>query len=190
MRTDGIKQKAETVNRISLDYHLTHAVFACNQMLRDAYKNAEHESGKLKQKLQDACRKKDEKTQKAILEEIRHARQKVRYYIYVEYLNVPADVNRVVKTESQLIVSLSKELLESTRDKDGSFVGDSLKKLRWVTAHELGHALLHSEDMKPGETQGSIDMGGEAEAEANLFANELLRLRHERNEAMNKSGAL
>jgi hypothetical protein len=103
---------------------------------------------------------------------------------------MPAHVNRVVKTESQVIVSLSKELLENARNKDGSFIGDGLKKLRWVTAHELGHALLHSEDMKPGETQGSIGMDGTTEVEADLFAEELLRLRHERNKSLSESDAL
>jgi hypothetical protein len=155
-------------------------------MLRDAYKEAERESGRLKEALQKACRKKDEEAKKAVLEEIRHTKQKVRYYIYVEYLNMPADVNRVVKTESQLIVSLSKELLENARNKDGSFIGDGLKKLRWVTAHELGHALLHSENVKLGGTQGSIDLNDIDEKEAGLFADELLRLRHERNEALKK----
>jgi hypothetical protein len=185
-----IKEKARTVNSISLDYHLTHAVFACNQMLRDAYKEAERESRRLKEALQTACRKKDEKAQKDALEEIRHVERKVKYYIYVEYVNMPADVNRVIKTESQLIVSLSKKLLENACNKDGSFIGAGLEKLRWVTAHELGHALLHSENMKPGETQGSIELNDAAEAEANLFAEELLRLRHERNEALRKSGVL
>jgi Zn-dependent peptidase ImmA (M78 family) len=85
---------------------------------------------------------------------------------------------------------LSKKLLENSCNKDGSFIGDSLKKLRWVTAHELGHALLHSEDIKQGDTHGSIKLHGDAEKEADSFAAELLRLRHERNEAMYKSGAL
>jgi hypothetical protein len=38
METDKAKQKADEVSRISLNYHLAHAVFACNQLLRDSYK--------------------------------------------------------------------------------------------------------------------------------------------------------
>jgi hypothetical protein len=190
VKEDEIVALVKNVNTISLNYHLTHAVFACNQLLREEYRKTEREFSKLNTALQDAYRKKDEKAKKAALEAIHLAKQKVRYYIYVEYLNVPAGVNRVVKTESQLILSLSNKLLENVCNKDGSFIGDGLKKLRWVTAHELGHALLHSNSLKPGETQGSIELDGAAEKEANIFANELLKLRRERNESLRKSGAL
>jgi hypothetical protein len=185
-----IIKTAEKVNSLPLDCHLTHAIFACNRLLRDDYKNTEQDFSRLNEALQGACRKKNETAKKAALEDIQRAKQKVRYYIYVEYLNVPADVNRVVKTESQLIISLSCELLEGANGKDGSFIGNSLKKLRWITAHELGHALLHSNSLKPGETQGSIELDGAAENEADIFAKELLRLRNKRNEALRESGVL
>jgi hypothetical protein len=190
MSLNEIKRKAEEVNRISLNYHLTHAVFACNQMLRDIYKRErESELRGLNRALQKAYREEDLKEQKNILEKKRRIEQKVKYYIYVEYINdMPADENRVIKTERQLIVSLSGKLLEQARSEDGSFIKGGLNRLRQVTAHELGHALLHFEDMKPGALQGSKELDNAAETEAALFAKELLNLRHERNERIFKSG--
>jgi hypothetical protein len=190
LRDKEVRQKARTVNEVSLNYHLTHAIFACNQLLRDAYKETEHESEKLKEALQKACRENNDKEQKRILEDIQRVKQNIRYYIYVEYLDMPADVNRVVKTERQLIISLSKKLLENARAKDGSFTEDGFKNLRQVTAHELGHAFLHSQDMKPGALQGSKELDKTAENEADIFAEELLELQRERHKAVNKSGAL
>jgi hypothetical protein len=190
MSSKEIEQKAIEVNRISLNYHLTHAIFACNELLREDYKK-EHkaELTKLGKELQEAYRSENVEKQTDVRKTIKHTEQKVKYYIYVEYVPMPADENRVVKTERQLIVSLSKELLESARDKDDSFSADPLKKLRHATAHELGHALLHSEEIKLGATQGSKELGSAAETEAELFANKLLTLRSDRNEKLYKSGA-
>lgn len=190
MDAKKVKQKANEVNDISLNYHLTHAVFACNQLLRESYKKkCKSKIDSLNKALKEAYLKKDTEKQNRIMAEIDIVSQEARYYIYVEYLDSPTAKNRVIKTENQLIVSLSKKLLENAFNKDGSFIGDSLKKLRWVTAHELGHALLHSEYMKTNDLEGAIRLDGEAEEEADAFAKELIKLRYKRNEALLKSGA-
>lgn len=186
-RKAEIRRKAEDVNRISLDYHLTHVVFACNQLLKDAYKtDFQDPLRKLKSALEKAYRDKNEKEQKVLLEKKRHIEQTIKYYIYVEYVNMTAGAGRVIKTENQLVISLSKELLKQSR-KDGSPVRESMEQLRRTTAHELGHAILHFKDIKLG-TQGSKELDDAAEDEAILFAKELMRLRHESIENMYKSG--
>jgi hypothetical protein len=176
-RKAEIKQKVEDINRIALDYHLSHAVFACNQLLRDAYKTEfENPFRELKGDLQKVLLEKDEQKQKALLLDKEAAyRTNIKYYIYVEYVNMTASASRVIKTENQLVISLSKELLDQSRE-NGLPVKQSMKHLRHTTAHELGHAILHSKDIKPG-TQGSKGLDNVAEAEADLFAEELLRLR-------------
>jgi Zn-dependent peptidase ImmA (M78 family) len=52
-------------------------------------------------------------------------------------------------------------------------------------AHELGHIALHSGVLSTIEsTNGSNELKGKFEEEANRFAEELLRLRDERNKAL------
>jgi hypothetical protein len=196
-RKDRLEKLAEDINRISLDYHLTHAIFACNQYLRESYKTEREKAARsLRNQLKESLRGKNAKEQKALLEKNAHIEQTQKFSIYVEYARMPIYESRVIKGEGWLVISLSGKLLEDAPDKDNLPVGEKLRK---TTAHELGHAILHSKDMKHGEhaakeedaaaKEENAAANADREQEADAFAQELLNLRHQRNEALFKSGA-
>jgi len=180
-----IKAKAHEVNNISLDYHLTHAVFACDRLLADEFKKADGEkTKKLNRELQDAYRKKDINNIARVMRETKALSVK-KYRIFVDYIDMSLDAGRVVKAENKLIISLPKKLAMDARDESGNFKTDGVQKLRKVMAHELGHIVLHTEALINNDNlKGSLDLTGDEEQEAETFAIELLRLRHERNERL------
>jgi Zn-dependent peptidase ImmA (M78 family) len=59
-------------------------------------------------------------------------------------------------------------------------VQDSVSKIRFLMAHELGHICLNADKIQLGLI-GSLALDPDAERDANIFAKELLRLRDERN---------
>jgi Zn-dependent peptidase ImmA (M78 family) len=75
-------------------------------------------------------------------------------------------------------------------NKDGSYNIDAVKKLRRLTAHELGHIALQTKELLEDEsTQGTILLSnGDIEREADFFAEELLRFRREWNKRLFESG--
>jgi Zn-dependent peptidase ImmA (M78 family) len=95
------------------------------------------------------------------------------------------DAGRVVKAENKLIISLPKTLIENSRNKDGSYNENGVKKIREIMAHELGHIALHTDELlKINTLRGSKDLDKNLEKEALWFSEKLLRLRHERNQKM------
>ena len=182
MTEQEIKAKASDVDKISLDYHLTHAVFACDRLLADEFKKAGGKKTKqLNQELQDSYRKRDINAVAKVMEEIKALSVK-KYRIFVDYIDMPPEAGRVVKAENKLIISLPKKLAEDARDEKGLFKTAGVQKLRRVMAHELGHVVLHTEALINNDSlNGSNDLKGPEETEAEIFAGELLRLRDERN---------
>jgi len=180
-----ILAKASDVNKISLDYHLTHAVFACDKLLADDFKKVGREkTQKLNKELQDAYRKKDAITVARLVEE-KKALSVKKYHIFVDYIDMAPEAGRVIKAEDKLIISLPQKLATDARDENGAFKTDGVQKLRMVMAHELGHVVLHTEALiNTDNLNGSSDLQGQEEQEADLFAKELLRLRHERNKLL------
>jgi len=180
-----IKTKAADVNKISLDYHLTHAVFACDRLLADEFKKIEGEKTKeLNKELQDAYRKKDDIAIARAMEKTKTLSLK-KYHIFVDYIDMPPDAGRVVKAENKLIISLPKKLATDARQEDGTFKQGGVQKLRKVMAHELGHVVLHTDALiNTDSLNGSSELKGTEEKEADIFAEELLRLRHERNKLL------
>ncbi|MDR0443249.1 MAG: ImmA/IrrE family metallo-endopeptidase [Treponema sp.] len=184
-----IKEKAFEVDKISYDYHLTHAVFACDKMLSDSFRKAGREkTKKMNSELQEAYRKKDTAKITKIMDGIKS--HKVRkYHIFVDYINIDdPDAGRVIKAENKLIISLPITLAVEARDESGLFQPGGVKKLRRVMAHELGHIVLHTESLiETDNLNGSRDLQGRPEQEAEIFAKELLRLREKRNELFRKA---
>jgi len=180
-----IKAKAFDVNNISLDYHLTHAVFACDRLLLEDFKKiGRKKTMELNKELQEACRKKDTVAIARTMEKTR-ALSVRKYRIFVDYIDMVPEAGRVVKAEDKLIISLPKKLVADTRNENGTFKTDGVQKLRRVMAHELGHVVLHTEALiNTDSLNGSSDLKGQEEQEAEIFAMELLRLRHERNERL------
>jgi hypothetical protein len=180
-----IKTKAADVNKISLDYHLTHAVFACDRLLADDFKKiGEVKTKNLNKELQDACRKNDVVAIEEVMKKTKALSVK-KYRIFVDYIDMSPESGRVVKADSKLIISLPQKLATDAKVEKGKVNSAGIKKLRQVMAHELGHIVLHTEALiNTDSLNGSSDLKGDEENEADIFATELLRLRHERNELL------
>ncbi len=194
--TRKAKEKAYEVNELSLDYHLSHAAFACNILLEDARatlcqeitKEIDAEIKKVRskgdpeKKIPELFRRKSEKCETI---------SKLR--IYVSYLDTPelTAYTLLDKQAKQLVIWLPRKLLQKCR------VGDSYKEevveLRKLTAHELGHAILHTEKLINIEgLSGSraFNKGSLEEHEAKVFAKNLLELRHKRNIKIRDEGTI
>jgi len=179
-----IREKAAEINESSLNYHLAHAVFACNKIVEDVFKkNSQNRIKELKSELQAAEKNNNEKKVAEILMDIDRLGRPFR--IYVEYVqDMDIEGGRVVKLplSNQFVISLPEDLLIKSRNKDGTYNIDGVKTLRHRMAHELGHIALHIEELLEIDgTQGSFLLTDEAEKEANIFATEILELRHQRN---------
>ena len=188
MTQKEINNKAQKVNDISLDYHLTHAVFACDKLLEDSFREAgKKEIARLNNALKKAFREKDDDTVAKLIKE-RKSLKLVKYHIFVDYVDMDdPEAGRVIKAENKLIITLPRKLLDQTRGENGALVSGGIEKLRKVMAHELGHIMLHTDKLLFIDNMvGSKQLDGEQEQEADWFAIELLRLRHERNEKLAK----
>jgi hypothetical protein len=182
-----IKSKAKEINDISLDYHLTHAVLACDKLLEEAFKTeGSKETNVIKDQLQKAYKENDLTKIKELLEKKKLLNLE-KYHIFVDFIDMDVEAGRVVKAENKFVVSLPKKLADNARKGDSLFDQDNVQKLRRVMAHELGHIALHSGVLLTIEnTNGSKELRGKFEDEANCFADELLRLRDERNKRLFK----
>lgn len=184
-----VYDKAAEVSHISLDYHFTHAAFACNKLLEDDFKKKHKKAtSRLKAELDAACRKQDNNRVSELLKKIA-AVKLPKYRIFVDYLDLSdPEGARVVKAEDKLIINLPKSLAEESRDAGGYYNKAAVQKLRRIMAHELGHIVLHTEVLLSiNSKQGSKEIGGDLECEANWFADELIRLRVERNNILNEA---
>ena len=192
MIKSAIEKKAKEVNNISLDYHLSHATFACDKLIETAYRDfATEHIRDLREKIYSAYKRRDEKTVEYLLQDKAIWDSRLKNHIFVEYGNLTEeDAGRAVKVDNQIVISLPDKLLKNSRNPDGSYNPEGVKKLRKIMAHELGHIVLHTEQLlRIDTTQGSKDLREpQLEQEADQFANELLRLRTERNESLYKSG--
>ncbi|GHU03787.1 hypothetical protein FACS1894147_08170 [Spirochaetia bacterium] len=173
----------------SLNFHMGNAIFACGMMIQAKYAvYKEDRKQQIKEKLQIACRRNEDAVIRDLMSEqktIEHA----RFPLFVEYVDMDADGGRVIKAGNQLIISLSDKLLRNSRNTDGSYNEAIVKKLRYVTAHEIGHAILHTDELlKTGSLQGSGDLKKEREEEAGYFASKLVELRSERVKKLGKIG--
>lgn len=191
MQPKEAKIRAKQIFDLSLNYHLSHAVFACNKIVEDTFKRYSQEKiQSLKKELQKAEESNDIAKIASITSDIQYFSRPFR--IYVEYVpEMDIEGGRVVRLPltNQFIISLPEKLLQKSWNEDGSYNTDGIRALRHRMAHELGHIALHIEEiLKDDGTQGSISLADNAEDEANIFAAELLRLRHERNEMLYKSG--
>jgi hypothetical protein len=115
------------------------------------------------------------------------------FRIYIEYFDEENTARaRVVHltVSNQFIIYLPIALLHQSMNKDGSYNISAVKKLRRLTAHELGHIALQTKELLEDEsTQGTILLSnGDTEREADFFAEELLRFRREWNKRLFESG--
>ncbi|GAB6392089.1 MAG: ImmA/IrrE family metallo-endopeptidase [Treponematales bacterium] len=186
-----VLRKAKEVNDISLEYQLAHAVFACNKLTEQAVKQANEKTrAALQERAKSAKTREDREDVRREMDSLKNP-----YRIYIEYVNgMPEDGARVVRlpASNQLVIEMPRCLLDKAV-KDGWYQNpDAVKKLRKTKAHELGHIVLNLDAlMHINGTQGTKDMRGhETEESANLFADELLRLRKERNAQLRQDPSL
>jgi hypothetical protein len=183
------KDKAREVNAISLDYHLSHALCASNALIKKKSKdNLLKKTQALKERLTAAKKADDDAAIVQISEEIGRLSRQV--LICVEYVeNMVEDGGRVVWINGQLIISLPRKLVDAARKRDDTLDPAGVRHLREIMAHELGHIVLHIDELLETDSHLQGDKLLTPEAEAWAFARELLDLRHQRNDEYFKSGA-
>jgi hypothetical protein len=193
---DNAKQKAKLVNDISRHYHLSHAVFACNKILESEFKDyLETKTAKLRERLLAAEKSNDQDRIAEILRDTDRLKRPFR--IYVDYFGYSDDENMVraravhLADSNQFVIYLPKALLDKSINEARTYNADVVKRLRRLMAHELGHIILHTKELLDDQgTQGSTLLSGNAdtEREADIFADELLHLRRERNGGLFTTG--
>ena len=182
---EAVKHKAKEVNDISMHYQLAHATFACNKLLEQIY---DEYCKKQRNELKEQAKSASKEAIRSINEKLDELEKPCR--IYIEYLEkIPEDGARVVRVplsnRTQLVMYLPKCILNEAVDPSTGWYKSSkaLKKLREITAHELGHIVLSPEKIFSScGTHGTKGITGEEEAMAKIFAKTLLELRKERNE--------
>lgn len=188
---------AAQVSDVSLDYHFTHAAFAGNKMLEDNFKERHHkEVSLIKKELKVACQKNDTAEIDRLIEREKYLRPP-KHRIFVDYIKFDKAyslraVARVVKAKDRFIITLPKSLIDGTRGADGSYKPDpgNVQTLRRLMAHELGHIILHTDRLLSIDgIEGTREIvEKELEREADWFAEELMRLRLERNKVLAPTG--
>ena len=191
LRKKAIRDKAAKINKEAEQYQLIHATYAARFMIKgmvmDYYKE---KCDELSQRIEDRFNRgldiENEMNEKRDL--LSKAKQS-SFHIDVEYIDTKTeDMARVVKVENSFIINLPKSLALRVFKADGEYDYKVIQKIRRLMAHELGHLILHTNELLLIEsTQGSIDISlQDQEEEARYFANELIELRRERNERFYK----
>lgn len=179
--------KAEEITKKSEQFQLIHATYAARAMIKEIVKNY------YKERYEDLSRRTKERLQKGLdvkseLVEKKELDSKARessFHIDVEYIETKTEeMARVIKIENAFVINLPRSLAERVMDDDGNYNYETIQKIRGLMSHELGHLILHTDELlRIQGTQGSLEIDDkELEAEASLFGDELIRLRRERNE--------
>ncbi|MBD5459252.1 MAG: hypothetical protein HDR27_11855 [Lachnospiraceae bacterium] len=82
------------------------------------------------------------------------------------------------------------ELEKKIFDENGNYNYEVIQKIRQLMAHELGHLILHTDELLHIDgTQGSkLITDEEKEEETDCFGKQLLHFRKERNEKIYRDG--
>jgi len=189
MDTNEVKHKAQQVNDVAMEYHLSNAVFACNRIVQNEFKAYINEKKKTLYERLLAAEKADDMQQiSQITREIWQL--KSPFGIHIEYITKGKGRVVFIPDSNRFVITLPRDLLAESRNADGTYNPAGVKKLRWLTAHEMGHIALQTKDLLQNEsTQGTIDVTNSGqEADANVFARELLALQHKRYQELFQSG--
>lgn len=192
-RRNEIKDIAKKVSKISEQYQLIHATYACQMLVKqiiiEEFTKKYDELSKLIEEKICAGEKYDkEQSQK---EEIDAKIKQRSFHIDVAYIETTSDdVARIVKIDNAFVINLSKSLARQIFKPDGSYNYVIIHKIRELMAHELGHITLHTKELLNIDSlQGSkLIIDPEKEAEADCFGEELLELRKIRNEKVYHDG--
>lgn len=197
IRKNEIKAKAKEINSLAESFQLIHASYAVEEQLKEIIKKSYNE--KLNELNLQIARKIENNPEKKIhikreLEEKEQLEKILKdnlFSIRICYINMKnPNAARVVKTNGSFIIYLAKSLKDEIFKEDGSYNYKVINQIRTLMSHELGHLVFHTKDLLSDESlQGSLNIKDpEKEEEANLFGQELLRLRRERNKQIRNDG--
>lgn len=192
-RRQEIKTKAKEINDFSEQFQLLHATYASQEFIKSTVQEYfQKKLNVIKKKIEektthnlDAARELEE------LEELSNVIKNNRFAIDIGYIDISDDnIARVTKNGKSFSIYLAKSLKDSICNPDGSFNYATIGKIRKLMAHELGHIVLHTKEVLMEEgTQGSLNIKNpDEESEADIFAEELLGLRKERNKKIREDG--
>ena len=190
-----VHDEARRVNELSAKYHFSHAIDAVDVLLRERLKShREIEVVQLRKNLEQFLDIEDEANAKDLHNQLQVINNsKSHFHIYIEYCDLSdKKAARTIYSGGQLIITLPQYLFKQSIDHKGTYTHHA-KELREIMAHEIGHCVLHSEDIvKLKNTQGSKNLhkDEQKEKEASWFAEKLLELRHLRNQKIKKDGTL
>lgn len=192
-RQKEIQQIAHKVSNTSEQYQLIHATYACQmlikQIVQDDYKKKYDElSSKIEKKMCMGANVEKEQKEKRQLDVL--IKQK-SFHIDVDYIDTPSeDAARVVKIQNAFVIYLPKSLAKQIFTENGNYNYKVIHKIRESMSHELGHLILHTDELlQIDSTQGSkLITNPEREEEADFFGKNLLEFRRARNEKMYKDG--
>lgn len=187
LRKKEIRDRAEAITKGSEQFQLIHATYAARAMIKAMVVNFYKEKYDLLLKRISEKMELGKDIDKELQEkkELEARTKQSRFHIDVEYIETNSeDMARVVKVENAFVINLPKSLAEQIFDKNGDYNYRIIQKIRSLMAHELGHLILHTDELIRIEgTQGSRELSSEEyEAEATYFGNELIELRRQRNE--------
>jgi hypothetical protein len=187
---EEISGKAEEVHRRSLKYQLAHAALACEELLQvPLEREARLQTVELEQKRREAMRRGDKRLHQELTEESDRLKR-ARRHIYTQYIStLRPETAYVVTIMGEFVIFLSRQLAEQSVDEATGVYTERIVHLRRNMAHELGHAILHTQAvLDGGYTRGKSKYTSGEEREADWFADRLLELRGHRNKLMRRNG--
>lgn len=183
----AILEKASEITHSSEQYQLIHATYAARSMIKgmvmNYYKKRYDElSSSIAERLRKGLNIENQLKEKVELDALA---KRSSFHVDVEYIDTKTeDMARVIRIENAFVINLPRTLAERIFDSNGDYDYEVIQKIRKLMAHELGHLILHTDELlRIDGTQGSRDLtDDEEEAEADYFGSMLIKLRRQRNE--------
>lgn len=192
IKKQEIKQKAEKISHSSEQFQLIHATYACQMFIKqividDYNKKRDELRERIESKMIKGISYEKDTAEKDRLDALIRQRS---FHIDVAYIECSEDSARVVKMDNAFIIYISKSLLKNIFDSNGQYNYQVISKIRNLMSHELGHLVLHTNELLQIDSmQGSkLIQDADKEEEADYFGQELLRLRKLRNQKIYQDG--
>lgn len=193
-RVNEIIDKANYINNLSEHYQLMHATYAVQTCIKEEMQKLyKQELLRLYKDLKEGKDKnitKIKQRAQTVKSQLSRLKDEHSCNIHIKYLeSVKEPTNaRVTQIDDFFDIYLSSVLRENIFNTDGTYNYKTIRLIRELMAHELGHLVLHTQDLlNIKNTQGSKDIKDSSkEKEADLFKDELLKLRSERNRKMSE----
>ncbi len=193
LQKEVIEKQAVEVNTKSDSYFLQHAVSTVEKIVNERLNKTlkERNSAKKKEIIEllnnptDFTDENKSKKAKEKIEDFDYAKEIKIRVVYGISINNKA---RITRDLNIITVVLPKELEENIKLANGIYNHKVIQKIREITAHELGHILLHmfNDECTPlSKTEYNISgekFTPEQENEAELFSKVLIKGRDLRNE--------